>query len=63
MIRVKFNAHERDTDEFDELVNDVLVSLREKTEVIMNGFSVVPVQVALEGALEDTTLTVEGYIK
>jgi hypothetical protein len=63
MIRVKFNAHERDTDEFEELVQEVLESLREKTEVIMNGFSVVPVQVALEGALEDTTLTVEGYIK
>ena len=29
----------------------------------MHGFTLVPVQVALEGATEDLTLNVEGYIK
>jgi hypothetical protein len=63
MIRIKFNALEKDTEEFGELVQEVLQALRKKTEVSMNGFSIMPVQVALEGSVDDTNLTVEGYIK
>jgi hypothetical protein len=63
MIRIKFNALEKDTEEFGELVQEVLQALRKKTEVSMNGFNIIPVQVALEGSVDDTNLTVEGYIK
>jgi hypothetical protein len=63
MIKVKFTETQKAKDNFNELVSEVLEGLRTKTEITMHGFTLVPVQVALEGATEDLTLNVEGYIK
>ena len=63
MIKVKFTETQKAKDNFNELVSEVLEGLRTKTEINMHGFTLVPVQVALEGSTEDLTLNVEGYIK
>lgn len=63
MIKIKFTTRKDEVENFNELVNEVLNALRDKKEVIMHEFTVVPVQVSLEVEADTPTLTVEGYIK
>jgi len=63
VIKVKFKVHKDEEDNFTDIVNEVLDALRDKKEVVMHEFTVVPVQVSLEVDAGVPVLTVEGYIK
>jgi hypothetical protein len=63
MIKVKFNVYRQLNEDFAEVVTNVLAGMHARSEVHVNGFDIVPVQVSLEDGNEGTVLKIEGYIK